>query len=51
VNENTHHAKYLSWIDIHFYKKISKPMAIIGIVCTVLGNFFEQVNKKALNLN
>jgi hypothetical protein len=60
MNWTPYYAKYLSWIglvilfiwvifywiDIPNYNKIDKPMGIIGIVCTVIGNLFELVNKK-----
>ena len=52
MNENTHYAKYLSWIDIPLYKKINKPMAIIGIVCNVLVNFSsKQIKSFKFKLN
>ena len=34
------------WLDIPNYKEIDKPMAIIGIICNLLGNVMEQMNKK-----
>ena len=43
---NSFHMSYFYWIDIPSYNKIDKPMAIIGVVCSAIGNLFEQLNKK-----